>query len=161
MTCLNFTGTGSRLYVAFVMTWYLAFATSGRTAKAVRPVISNIMIKPNNSIIIGTRVLHDLKRQNTRPIFWKFESKSAKMHFQRLHCQSTRNMKKPLQNQCLSFQIVCPISYLFCRLKNGQDADHCHLLFPSSCPVKNIWISCKWHYGRTPLHAKYFPRVGL
>ena len=39
-TCLNFAGTGSRLYVAFVMTWYLAFTTSGRTAKAVRPVIS-------------------------------------------------------------------------------------------------------------------------
>ena len=40
MTCLNFAGTGSRLYVAFVMTWYLAFTASGRTAKAVRPVIS-------------------------------------------------------------------------------------------------------------------------
>ena len=40
VTCLNFAGTGSRLYVAFVMTWYLAFTTSGRTAKAVRPVIS-------------------------------------------------------------------------------------------------------------------------
>ena len=40
MTCLNFAGTGSRLYVAFVMTWYLAFTTSGRTAEAVRPVIS-------------------------------------------------------------------------------------------------------------------------
>ena len=41
--CLNFAGTGSRLwqlYVAFVMTWYLLFTTSGRTAKAVRPVIS-------------------------------------------------------------------------------------------------------------------------
>ena len=40
VTCLNFAGTGSRLwqlYVAFVMTWYLAFTTSGRTAKAVRP----------------------------------------------------------------------------------------------------------------------------
>ena len=39
--CLNFAGTGSRLwqlYVAFVMTWYLAFTTSG--PKAVRPVIS-------------------------------------------------------------------------------------------------------------------------
>ena len=37
VTCLNFAGTGSRLwqlYVAFVMTWYLAFKTSGRTAKA-------------------------------------------------------------------------------------------------------------------------------
>ena len=40
VTCLNFAGTGSRLYVAFVMTWYLAFTTSGRTALAVRPVIS-------------------------------------------------------------------------------------------------------------------------
>ena len=43
VTCLNLAGTGSRLwqlYVAFVMTWYLAFTTSGRTAKAVRPVIS-------------------------------------------------------------------------------------------------------------------------
>ena len=40
VTCLNFAGTGSRLYVAFVMTWYLGFTTSGRTAKAVRPVIS-------------------------------------------------------------------------------------------------------------------------
>ena len=88
---------------------------------------------------LGTGVLRDLKQQNARPIFWKarkFKSKSAKMHFQCLHCQSTRNTKKPLQNQCLSFQIVRPISYLFCRLKNGQDADHCHLLFPSSCPKK-------------------------
>ena len=36
ITWLNFAGTGSRLwqlYVAFVMTWYLAFKTSGRTAK--------------------------------------------------------------------------------------------------------------------------------
>ena len=40
VTCLNFAVTGSRLYVAFVMTWYLAFTTSGCTAKAVRPVIS-------------------------------------------------------------------------------------------------------------------------
>ena len=47
VTCLNFADTGSwlwQLYVAFVMTWYLAFKTSGRTAKAaakaVRPVIS-------------------------------------------------------------------------------------------------------------------------
>ena len=35
VTCLNFAGTGSRLwqmYVAFVMTWYLAFKTSGHTA---------------------------------------------------------------------------------------------------------------------------------
>ena len=43
VTCLNFAGTGLRLwqlYVAFVMTWYLTFTTSGRTAKAVRPVIS-------------------------------------------------------------------------------------------------------------------------
>ena len=42
VTCLNFADTGSRLwqlYVAFVMTWYLAFTTSGRTAKAVQPVI--------------------------------------------------------------------------------------------------------------------------
>ena len=41
VTCLNFAGTGSRLwqlYVAFVMTWYLAFKTSGCTA--VWPVIS-------------------------------------------------------------------------------------------------------------------------
>ena len=29
-----------QLYEAFVMTWYLALTTSGRTAKAVRPVIS-------------------------------------------------------------------------------------------------------------------------
>ena len=34
MTCLNFAGTGSRLYVAFAMTWYLAFTTSGRTANS-------------------------------------------------------------------------------------------------------------------------------
>ena len=43
VTCLNFAGTGSwlwQLYVAFVMTWYLAFKTSGHTAKAARPVIS-------------------------------------------------------------------------------------------------------------------------
>ena len=43
VTCLNFTSTGSwlwQLYIAFVMTWYLAFTTSGRTALAVRPVIS-------------------------------------------------------------------------------------------------------------------------
>ena len=43
VTCLNFAGTGLRLwqlYVAFAMTWYLAFTTSGRTAEAVRPVIS-------------------------------------------------------------------------------------------------------------------------
>ena len=39
MTCLNFARTGSRLYVVFVMTWYLAFTTSSRTVKAVRPVI--------------------------------------------------------------------------------------------------------------------------
>ena len=47
VTCLNFAGTGSRLwhlYVAFVMTWYLAFKTSGRTAKAVRPVISDKLL---------------------------------------------------------------------------------------------------------------------
>ena len=43
VTCLNFAGTGSRLwqlYVAFVMTWYLALKTSGCTALAVQPVIS-------------------------------------------------------------------------------------------------------------------------
>ena len=48
--CLNLAGTGSRLwqlymYVAFVMTWYLAFnmfkTSAGRTAKAVWPVISS------------------------------------------------------------------------------------------------------------------------
>ena len=47
VTYLNFADTGFRLwqlYVAFVMTWYLAFKTSGRTAKAVRPVISGNLV---------------------------------------------------------------------------------------------------------------------
>ena len=50
VTCLNFAGTGSRLwqlYVAFVMTWYLAFKLSGHTAKAVRPDISGKNLPQN------------------------------------------------------------------------------------------------------------------
>ena len=54
VTCLNFASTGSRLYVVFVMTWYLAFTTSGRTAKAVRPVISG---KPRLSWLTRSRAV--------------------------------------------------------------------------------------------------------
>ena len=44
VTCLNFAGTGCdcdrALYVAIVLTWHLAFKTSDRTTRAMRPVIS-------------------------------------------------------------------------------------------------------------------------
>ena len=54
VTCLNFAGTGSRLwqlYVVFVLTWYLAFKTSGRTASAVRPVILGKLTVEGYSIL--------------------------------------------------------------------------------------------------------------
>ena len=49
VTCLNFGGTGSACdsCIVFVMTWYLAFKTSCRTAKAVRPIVSG------NSLLIA------------------------------------------------------------------------------------------------------------
>ena len=56
VTCLNFAGTGLRLYVAFVMTWYLAFTTSGRTAKAMRSVISGNYLGTESSVYFDCRI---------------------------------------------------------------------------------------------------------
>ena len=44
------------IWVAFVMTWYLAFTTSGHTAKAVRPVISGNYIWANLTWGVPPRV---------------------------------------------------------------------------------------------------------
>ena len=64
---------GVRLYVAFVMTRYLAFTTSGRTAKAVRPVISgkfsirqNVYMKKLVYIAENSDSIEDGQRPNCR-----------------------------------------------------------------------------------------------